>query len=31
MAELCLTWQILADSDGNVMCIVEPSAEHWQE
>ncbi len=31
MAELGFTWQILADPDGNELCVVELSAEHWRE
>jgi catechol 2,3-dioxygenase-like lactoylglutathione lyase family enzyme len=31
MAEFGYRWQILADPDGNELCVVEPPAEHWQE
>lgn len=31
MAEFGFRWQILADPDGNEVCVVEPPAEHWQE
>jgi catechol 2,3-dioxygenase-like lactoylglutathione lyase family enzyme len=27
--EFGFTWQILADPDGNELCVVEPPAEHW--
>jgi catechol 2,3-dioxygenase-like lactoylglutathione lyase family enzyme len=30
MAEFGFRWQILADPDGNELCVVEPPAEHWQ-
>jgi catechol 2,3-dioxygenase-like lactoylglutathione lyase family enzyme len=30
MAEFGWTWQILADPDGNELCVVEPPPEHWQ-
>jgi catechol 2,3-dioxygenase-like lactoylglutathione lyase family enzyme len=30
MAEFGFTWQILADPDGNELCVVEPPAGHWQ-
>jgi predicted enzyme related to lactoylglutathione lyase len=31
LTELGWTWQILADPDGNELCVVQPPAEHWQE
>jgi catechol 2,3-dioxygenase-like lactoylglutathione lyase family enzyme len=30
MTEFGFTWQILADPDGNELCVVEPPAEHWR-
>jgi catechol 2,3-dioxygenase-like lactoylglutathione lyase family enzyme len=30
LAEFGFRWQILADPDGNELCVVEPPAEHWQ-
>jgi len=29
MVEFGWTWQILADPDGNELCVVQPPAEHW--
>ena len=29
MAEFGFRWQILADPDGNELCVVEPPAGHW--
>jgi predicted enzyme related to lactoylglutathione lyase len=30
MAESGFRWQILADPDGNELCVVEPPAGHWR-
>jgi catechol 2,3-dioxygenase-like lactoylglutathione lyase family enzyme len=30
MAEFGFRWQILADPDGNELCVVEPPAGHWR-
>jgi len=30
LAEFGWIWQILADPDGNELCVVQPPAEHWQ-
>jgi len=30
MAEFGFRWQVLADPDGNELCVVEPPAEHWR-
>lgn len=30
MAEFGFRWQILADPDGNELCVVEPPADHWR-
>jgi catechol 2,3-dioxygenase-like lactoylglutathione lyase family enzyme len=29
MVEFGWTWQVLADPDGNELCVVEPPADHW--
>ena len=29
MAEFGFRWQVLADPDGNELCVVEPRAEYW--
>jgi predicted enzyme related to lactoylglutathione lyase len=31
MTEFGFRWQVLADPDGNELCVVEPPAEHWRE
>jgi catechol 2,3-dioxygenase-like lactoylglutathione lyase family enzyme len=31
MEEFGFRWQVLADPDGNELCVVEPSADYWQE
>lgn len=31
MAEFGFRWQVLADPDGNELCVVEPPAGHWRE
>ena len=28
--EFGFAWQILADSDGNELCVVEPPTQHWR-
>jgi catechol 2,3-dioxygenase-like lactoylglutathione lyase family enzyme len=30
MAEFGFRWQVLADPDGNELCVVEPPPDHWQ-
>jgi len=30
MVEFGFRWQVLADPDGNELCVVEPSAGYWQ-
>lgn len=30
LTEFGWTWQILADPDGNELCVVQPPAEYWQ-
>jgi catechol 2,3-dioxygenase-like lactoylglutathione lyase family enzyme len=30
MAESGFRWQVLADPDGNELCVVEPPASHWR-
>jgi catechol 2,3-dioxygenase-like lactoylglutathione lyase family enzyme len=30
LAEFGFTWQVLADPDGNELCVVEPPARHWR-
>jgi catechol 2,3-dioxygenase-like lactoylglutathione lyase family enzyme len=31
MAEFGFRWQVLADPDGNELCVVEPPASYWDE
>ena len=30
-AEFGFRWQVLADPDGNELCVVEPPASYWDE